>query len=126
VWDEDYVRVLNGAKIGLGLLTHLAPDESTTRTFEIPACGTMLLAERSREHSELFEEGKEAEFFTSDGEMQEKIRWYLSHERERNQIAAAGREKVVKSGCSYLERMRSAVAAIDLDDGSGPSGCATT
>jgi len=113
VWDEDYVRVLNGAKIGLGLLTRLAPDESTTRTFEIPACGTMLLAERSREHSELFEEGQEAEFFTSDGEMQEKIRWYLSHDKERSKIAAAGHARGVTSGYSYLERMRSATATIE-------------
>ena len=112
VWNEDYVRALNGAKIGLGLLTRLAPDESTTRTFEIPACGTMLLAERSREHSELFEEGKEAEFFTGDGEMQEKIRWYMSHDRARNQIAAAGRERAVQSSYTYLERMRSAIEAI--------------
>jgi spore maturation protein CgeB len=112
VWDEDYVRALNGAKIGLGLLTRLAPDESTTRTLEIPACGTMLLAERSGEHQELFEEGREAEFFSTDEEMNEKILWYLSHDRQRDQIAAAGRERVVRSGYTHLERMRSVVAEI--------------
>jgi len=111
VWEEDYVRALNSTKIGLGLLKKgKGPDSSTTRSFEIPACGTFLLAERSSEHLQLFEEGKEAEFFDSDGEMREKIDWYLDHEAEREQIAAAGRARCIRSGYSYLERMRSAVA----------------
>jgi spore maturation protein CgeB len=113
VWGEDYVDALNSTKIGLGLLTRLAPDSSTTRSFEIPACGTFLLAERSAEHIKLFEEGREAEFFDSGGEMQEKIDWYLTHESERRQIAAAGRARCVRAGYSYLERMRAAIAMID-------------
>jgi spore maturation protein CgeB len=112
VWGEDYVKALNATKIGLGLLTKYAPDGSTTRSFEIPACGTLFLAERSPEHLELFEEGKEAEFFDTDGEMKEKISWYLEHEEERRRIAAAGRAKSVQAGYSYLERMRSALDMI--------------
>lgn len=110
VWGEDYVTVLNATKIGLGLLTRYAPDSSTTRSLEIPACGTFLLAERSEEHAELFKEGREAEFFAGDGEMREKIDWYLKHDADRERIAAAGRERCLRSGYSYLERMRSAVA----------------
>jgi spore maturation protein CgeB len=106
------VAALNGAKIGLGLLTRLAPDESTTRTFEIPACGTMLLAERTSEHLQLFEEGKEAEFFSSGGEMNEKIRWYIDHDAERELVGAAGLRRASTSGYSYLERMRQALEEI--------------
>jgi len=111
-WDEDYVRALNGAKIGLGLLTRLAPDESTTRTFEIPACGTFLLAQRSMEHKEFFKEGEEAEFFEGEHELKEKIQWYLEHDDERFRIAAAGRKRCVTSGYSYLDRIRTVVAKI--------------
>jgi spore maturation protein CgeB len=113
VWGEDYVKALNATKIGLGLLSKRYPDSSTTRSFEIPACGTFFLAERSAEHAQLFEEGKEAEFFNTDGEMKEKIRWYLQHEEERRRIGAAGRAKCVQAGYSYLGRMRSVVAMID-------------
>ena len=113
VWCEDYVTTLNATKIGLGLLSKHAADGSTTRSFEIPACGTFLLAERSAEHAQLFEEGKEAEFFDSGDEMKEKISWYLGHEEERRRIAAAGRAKCLRAGYSYLERMRSAIGMIE-------------
>ena len=43
VYAEDYARAVTGAKIGLGLLRGVCPDQHTTRTFEIPACGSMLL-----------------------------------------------------------------------------------
>jgi hypothetical protein len=111
-WGEDYVKALNATKIGLGLLTKYVPEKSTTRSFEIPACGTFLLAERSTEHLKLFEEGREAEFFGTDGEMKEKLAWYLEHDDERQRIGAAGRAKCLRAGYSYLERMRSAIAMI--------------
>ena len=38
VWGADYTRALCSASIGLGLLSKLIPETSTTRTFEIPAC----------------------------------------------------------------------------------------
>src|SRR5262249_17469298 len=106
VWDEDYVAALNTKRIGLGLLTRLAPDQSTTRTFEIPACGALLLAERTEEHLDLFEEGVEAEFFDGDAEMQEKIRWYLSHEDERKLVADRGMRRVSEGGYSHTDRLR--------------------
>jgi spore maturation protein CgeB len=41
----DYSRVLSSSKIGLGLLSKWIPEKHTTRTFEIPACGTFLATE---------------------------------------------------------------------------------
>ena len=42
----------------------------------------------------MFEEGKEAAYFSSDKELLEKCRYYLTHEEERKQIAAAGHDVV--------------------------------
>jgi spore maturation protein CgeB len=109
LWSEDYARAICGSKIGLGLLSKLIPETSTTRTFEIPACGTFLLAERTEEHASFFDEGREAEFFGSDEELQDKVKYYLKHEAARRRIAAAGRERCLRSAYSYDDRMRQAL-----------------
>ena len=79
-----------------------------------------MLAERTDEHLELFEEGKEAEFFTSREEMLEKARYYLAHSQERQRIAAAGRERCLRSGYSYHDRLRKILTQIAGTSSSKP------
>lgn len=98
LWEADYVDALTSFKIGLGLLSKYIPEQHTTRTFEIPAAGTFLLAERTPEHEEFFEEGHEAEFFGSLEEMISKARFYLENEVLRRRIAERGRERCRRSG----------------------------
>ncbi|NWF72388.1 MAG: glycosyltransferase [Nitrospirae bacterium] len=106
LWGESYPVALACAKIGLGLLGKHIPETSTTRTFEIPAMGTFLLAERTALHQQLFDEGKEADFFSSDEEMLDKTRFYLRHEDARNRIAAAGRARCERSGYSSRDLLK--------------------
>ncbi len=106
LWGESYPTALACAKIGLGLLGKHIPETSTTRSFEIPATGTFLLAERTELHQQLFEEGKEAEFFSSDDEMIDKAKYYLAHDEARRRIAAAGRARCERSGYSSVELLR--------------------
>lgn len=109
----DYARGWSGAKIGLCFLSKLAPDQTTTRSVEIPACGTFMLAERTDEHLSLFEEGQEAAFFGTAEEMLDKIRYYLKHDDERKRIAAAGRERCLKSDYSQHGRMKEILRAVE-------------
>jgi spore maturation protein CgeB len=106
VYDDDYARALTGARIGLGFLRQVCPDQHTTRTFEIPACGSLLLADRTEEHQAFFEEGKEAEFFASPEEMVDKAAFYVRHEASRSAIAARGLERCRRNGYAYIERLR--------------------
>jgi spore maturation protein CgeB len=109
----DYARAVNATRINLGFLRAAYRDLQTTRSIEIPACGGFLLAERTQEHQRLFEEGVEAEFFASFGEMEEKIRHYLEHEDERLRIAAAGRRRCLESGYSNQSRLAKVIEHLE-------------
>jgi spore maturation protein CgeB len=74
--------------------------------------GTFLLAERTGMHQQLFDEGTEAEFFSSDEEMVDKTRFYLQHDEARQQIAAAGRARCERSGYSSVELLRKIVETV--------------
>ena len=98
LYGPDYARALAGAKIAIGLLSKRVPETTTTRSFEIPAMGTMLLAERTSDHQDLFVEGVEAEFFDGPEELADKIRHYLKDDAARDRIAQAGQEKCQSAG----------------------------
>jgi len=111
-WEEDYAKVLRSSKISLGFLSRYSkkiPDFHTSRSIEIPACGSFLLAERTHEHKVLFEEGKEADFFNEGEELIDKAKFYLKNENVRNTIAKAGYEKVYKLGLRNDDVMKKAL-----------------
>jgi spore maturation protein CgeB len=112
VYGDDYARALSGAGIGLGLLRKVCPDQHTTRTFEIPACGSFLLADRTDEHQDFFVEGKEAEFFSSVDELVEKVRFYTTNESARGRIAAAGYARCRTGRYAYVDRLKDTLAQI--------------
>ncbi len=99
---DDYRRVMNSSKIAIALLSKMNRDQHTRRTFEIPACGTFMLHERTPEAVSFFKEGEEAEFFSSFDELIKKIDYYLKHEKERGKIAVAGLKKARSYKYSYL------------------------
>lgn len=100
LYSKDYNKALSAFDISLCFLRKINSDKQTTRTMEIPACQSMLMAERTDEHMHLFEEGKEAEFFSSNEELLEKCKYYLNHLQECHKIALAGRARCIKSGYS--------------------------
>jgi spore maturation protein CgeB len=113
VYEDDYARAVTGSQIGLGFLRKVCPDQHTTRSFEIPACGSLLLADRTEEHQEFFEEGKEAEFFASCEELLDKVQFYCSNESARKRVAEWGYKRCVEGGYSYVHRLRIALEALE-------------
>ena len=113
VYADDYARALSGARIGLGFLRAVCDDQHTTRTFEIPACGSMLLGDRTDEHLTFFEEGSEAEFFSSEAELLEKLSFYVTHDSARRRVAAAGLERCHTGRYAYIYRLSEALKVIE-------------
>ena len=71
----EYSRLLSLSKIGLGLLSKWIPEKHTTRTFEIPACGTYLASEKNDEILSFF--GEEVLYFQNTKELIVKINQLL-------------------------------------------------
>jgi len=104
IWSEDYAKAIKSFKINLCFLRKANRDRVTTRSVEIPACCSFMLAERTEEHLSMFQEDAEAAFFESDKELLEKCIYYLSHEEERDSIAINGYKRCLNSNYSTVSR----------------------
>jgi spore maturation protein CgeB len=102
---EDYPKAISSFDINLHFLRKANRDQQTTRSIEIPACGKLMIAERTHEHQALFEEDKEAIFFDSDEELIDKVKYFCQHPEEAQIIGLAGRERCIKSEYSNHHRM---------------------
>lgn len=93
-----YTKVLQESAISLGFLSSTNRDIHTRRSLEIPASGGLLCAERTSEHQLLFEEGKEAVYWSSSSECIEVCKYLIQNPNRRESIRDAGMRKVRKLG----------------------------
>jgi spore maturation protein CgeB len=98
--DEKYTyaAAIVAAKVNLGLLSKGNRDLHTQRSLEIPALGGLFCAERTEEHLALYEEDKEAVFWSSAEECAAKCRALLADEAWRRSVAENGRVRYLKNG----------------------------
>ncbi len=88
--------------------TSIAGDV-TMRLFEGAACGALVLTDSiANGLEELFQVGREIVTYSDDAELLEKIEYYLSHEQERQAIAAAGHCRAVREH-TYEHRVQKIV-----------------
>lgn len=113
VYGNDYAKALCGAKMCLAVLSKMNRDTYTRRCFEIPACGRLLLCERTDDMKEMFIEGEEAVFFSSKEELVEKATWLLKHPMEIERIAEAGRRRVWADGHDVISRAKQFIECIN-------------
>lgn len=100
LYGENYTKFISSSLFSIGMLSKRFPELHTTRTFEIPACGTALITERNDETCSFFNED-EAIFYDTPEEMIEKIKYYQNHIEELELLTAKGRKRVVKDGREY-------------------------
>lgn len=101
---DRYIPVIASAKVALCFLSHRNRNESTMRSFEIPAIGTLLLAERTAEHEYLYQDGIGAALFSDAEELVQKARHYLTRCDERERVAITGHQRCLQH--SWQEHMK--------------------
>ncbi len=111
IFGEDYVKAIQSAKIAWGAISKWVPELHTTRTFEIPACGTALLTERNKE-TQLFFHEDEAIFYDSEGEIAEKVLHYLNNDVELEKLTERGHSRVWDHGYDYFSILTQLLAKI--------------
>jgi len=108
---RDFRLAVGGAKIAVNLVRRANHDDHVMRTFELPACGGFVLAERTDTHQELFAEDREAAFFSTPDEMTGKIRDWLPRDDTRRAVAAAGLRRITQGRNTYADRLAEILAA---------------
>ncbi|RKR82254.1 spore maturation protein CgeB [Mucilaginibacter gracilis] len=88
VEGENYAEVIRKSQICIGLVSHSNLDEWTMRTYEVPGCARLLLAERTPYHQLLFVENEDAILFSNIEECRKILMGLLS---DKNRCLAMGR-----------------------------------
>jgi spore maturation protein CgeB len=111
--DDAYREGIWRSKINLSFITRLNEEDIAHKAVEIAACQGFLLAIRTPGHQEIFEEDREAVFFSSVEECADKCRFYLPRPDLREAIARRGRERAVRSGYDNDTQLRLVLDRLD-------------
>lgn len=93
---ENVVELISRSKITLGIGTDTIQYNIVAlkgRDFEVPTCGGFYLTQYNPELEEFYDIGKEIVCYNSLEDMLEKIRYYLSHPEDAEEIRKAALKK---------------------------------
>jgi spore maturation protein CgeB len=118
---EDYVKIFNSSTINLNLHSSSERDGVepygdfvNPRTFELASSQAFQLVDNRELMPEMFEIGTEMATFSDEGEMEDRIDYYLRHPGERAQLVERSYKRVI-SEHTYAHRMRSMLEIIYAD-----------
>ena len=103
---EKYNTTIASAKLALCSLSKGNRNESTGRSFEIPALSVCLLAERTPEHEFLYGDGVGAVLFHGVDELLMKTQEMLHDEKRRRTITDEGNRLLYSRGLSWQDHMQ--------------------
>jgi spore maturation protein CgeB len=99
-------RATAGAAVCLCLTRKANRDGHTMRSYEIPAMRSVILAEETDDHREMFgDEGDCALFFRDTSEMADKAKWLLGHQGEGRQMADRAHARITGRKNTYRDRL---------------------
>ncbi len=96
--------IFRHSKINLNMTSKAIREGIPLRIFDILGCGGFLLTNYQSELPSLFVLGRDFDVYGSEDELLEKTEFYLTHERDRMEIASCGL-KTVKEYHNYPRRL---------------------
>jgi spore maturation protein CgeB len=113
LYGDSYADIISRSQLGLGLVSKLFPERHTTRTLEMPACGTALATERNEDTLSIFSE-EEVFFYRDTQELVEAVPALLADPDKLNRIAEAGYRRVTQGGFDYLSILRNLLSKMNI------------
>ena len=97
IWGGCVTRrsIRAGERTKIGLNMHISYGPINTRLYQLPANGVMQICDCKKGLGDVFEIDKEIIAYKSINEAIELIKYYLSDEKERENIALAGYRRVM-------------------------------
>lgn len=111
VAKEKKAKAFKAAKINLNLMHYTEIYGVNCRTFEIAGCGGFQIADFKPTIKDLFVIDKEIVVFETLKELKEKVAYYLSHKKEREEIALRGYERAHKEH-TYEQRLKTIIKEV--------------
>lgn len=112
VLNKEYTLLGNNIKIGICLLNSANRDQITTRSFELPALGQLIVGQKTLEHEELLEHGKEAFWFDNIEEMIDFSKQLLNNMKVAKKVASAGFMRITTGKNTYADRALSILSVL--------------
>ncbi len=112
VYGEHFSAVVAQVTANLVLLNSDNRDTHTCRTFEVPAAGGLFVGERTAEHAELLEDGRECFLFSGTEELYEILRRCEENPGEARRVAALGHRRITGGPHAYVDRAREIVSTL--------------
>ena len=110
---EEKLKIFQCTKIQVNLQSQTYQINGfSAKIFEIAACGGFFLTERKKDIALFFKDEEDLISFSSIDELKEKIRYFLSHPKERMELAAKIRERVVND-YTYRHKLTEVLSAIN-------------
>lgn len=111
-WGLDMLKLFARARIALNRHIDVAENYANNmRLYETTGMGALLLTDAKRNLDELFDVGQEVVVYRSADELVRLVHYYLGHEDERAEIAAAGQARTLAEH-TYADRMKELVEVL--------------
>jgi spore maturation protein CgeB len=114
LYGPDYNLSLASGRMALVFLSKLNNDTYTQRTFEIPATGTVMVSEYTKDMAGMFAADEEAVYFRTPAELLAKVKGLLAEPKRLAAIGKAGRARLLKDGHEVTDRARQVLETLGL------------